>query len=158
MQYAAEAEAAALEAAKIPAGMRIMPEEERQQTLSILATNKAAVEGKIMQLPFNIETPSQVPSIPSCRIHPHCARQTIYLHVALLPLTCLCSSTFKQGVSHHGLLALNFQSTSTGLLHLSSEFCNLSPQIKYKQGLEARLQEIEEAERLFSRPNVLVHI
>jgi hypothetical protein len=89
MQRDAEAEAAAIEAAKIPPGMRVMPEEERQETLAILAENKRAVEKKIMQLPFNIETPSQ---------------------------------------------------------------------IKYKNSLEARVQEIEQAERLFSRPNVLVHI
>mmetsp|Transcript_6685 Transcript_6685/g.17060 ORF Transcript_6685/g.17060 Transcript_6685/m.17060 type:complete len:317 (+) Transcript_6685:224-1174(+) len=80
---------AAIEAAKIPPGMRVMPESERMDTLQILAQNKAAVEDQISKLPFTVETPSQ---------------------------------------------------------------------IKYKDGLHRRLQEIEEAERLFSRPNVLVHI
>mmetsp|Transcript_22102 Transcript_22102/g.61351 ORF Transcript_22102/g.61351 Transcript_22102/m.61351 type:complete len:295 (-) Transcript_22102:93-977(-) len=89
MQEEVEAQEAAAEAAKIPPGMRVMPEAERMETLDILAQNKAAVEAKLMRLPFNVETPSQ---------------------------------------------------------------------IQYKSGLEARLQEIEEAERMFSRPNVLVHI
>jgi hypothetical protein len=52
----------AVEAAKIPPGMRVMPEGERLETLQILAQNKAAVEAQISQLPFTIETPSQVRS------------------------------------------------------------------------------------------------
>mmetsp|Transcript_26801 Transcript_26801/g.63575 ORF Transcript_26801/g.63575 Transcript_26801/m.63575 type:complete len:90 (+) Transcript_26801:885-1154(+) len=89
MQAEKEAKLAAEEAAKIPPGMRMMPEDERMETLAILAQNKAAVEAQLAQLPFTVETPSQ---------------------------------------------------------------------IRHKNGLEKRLKEIDEAERLFSRPNVLVHL
>jgi hypothetical protein len=46
------------EAALIPQGMRIMPEEERLETLRILDANREEVEGEIQKLPFIIETPS----------------------------------------------------------------------------------------------------
>jgi Calmodulin-binding len=73
----------------IPEGMRIMPEEERLETLAILETNRLEVEQEIQKLPFVIETPSAV---------------------------------------------------------------------KHKNHLEKRLQEIEEATKIFSRSKVLVKI
>ena len=51
---------AAKEAALIPEGMRVMPEDERQETLAILNANRAEVEEEIQQLPFVIETPSAI--------------------------------------------------------------------------------------------------
>mmetsp|Transcript_4200 Transcript_4200/g.10791 ORF Transcript_4200/g.10791 Transcript_4200/m.10791 type:complete len:272 (-) Transcript_4200:93-908(-) len=72
-----------------PAGTRLMPEDERLQTLAMLESNKVEVEKHLSLLPFVAETPSQ---------------------------------------------------------------------IKTKTNLERRLQEIEEAERLFSRPIVYVKV
>lgn len=46
------------EAAKIPAGMRRMTREEREETLQILAANKAQLLQQIKNLPLIIETPS----------------------------------------------------------------------------------------------------
>ena len=80
---------AAKEAALIPPGMRIMPEAERLETLTILEQNRADVEKEIQQLPFVIETPSAV---------------------------------------------------------------------KHKNRLEQRMQEIEEARKIFARSKVLVKI
>ncbi|KAK9814667.1 hypothetical protein WJX72_009492 [[Myrmecia] bisecta] len=81
------AEQAAKEASIIPAGMRILPEEERLEMLAVLRQSRAEVDAKIQALPFVIETPSQK---------------------------------------------------------------------KYQAGLEARLAEIEQATKLFSRSKVLV--
>ncbi|KIY96606.1 hypothetical protein MNEG_11355 [Monoraphidium neglectum] len=47
---------AAREAAKVPPGMRIMPEEERAETLALLERNKAEVEGALSALPIVVET------------------------------------------------------------------------------------------------------
>jgi hypothetical protein len=38
--------------------MRIMPEEERLETLKILDANRVEIEEEIQKLPFVIETPS----------------------------------------------------------------------------------------------------
>ena len=46
--------------AHIPAGMRILPEDERLKTLDILRENRADVENKLRALPFKCETPSQI--------------------------------------------------------------------------------------------------
>lgn len=51
---------AAKEAALIPPGMRVMPEAERLETLSILDANRREVEQEIQALPFVIETPSAI--------------------------------------------------------------------------------------------------
>ena len=75
--------------ARAPPGTRLMPEEERLQTLIMLEANKAEVEKHLKLLPFVVETPSQ---------------------------------------------------------------------IKNKTNLEKRLQEIEEAEKLFSRPLFYVKV
>lgn len=80
---------AAKEAAMVPPGMRIMPEEERLEMLGILDESRQDVEAKLQALPFLIETPSQK---------------------------------------------------------------------AHKTSLERRLQEIEEANKLFSRTKVLVEI
>lgn len=48
------------ENAHIPAGMRILPEDERLRTLDILRENRADVENKLRALPFKCETPSQI--------------------------------------------------------------------------------------------------
>lgn len=50
----------ALEANAVPAGMRILPEDERLRTLQILAENKKNVETDLQKLPFTCETPSQI--------------------------------------------------------------------------------------------------
>ncbi|KAL3158708.1 hypothetical protein ABBQ32_011446 [Trebouxia sp. C0010 RCD-2024] len=50
---------AAKEAAMVPPGMRIMPEEERLEMLGILNESRQDVEAKLQALPFLIETPSQ---------------------------------------------------------------------------------------------------
>ena len=46
------------EAAKIPKGMRKMTDDEREETLSILAENKRQILQKMKNLPLVIETPS----------------------------------------------------------------------------------------------------
>lgn len=48
------------EAALIPDGMRIMGDDERTETLSVLETNKEEVESALSKLPFVVKTPSQV--------------------------------------------------------------------------------------------------
>lgn len=58
MQY--EAQQLAKEAALIPPGMRVMPEEERLEMISILQRNREEILRLIQQLPFVIETPSQI--------------------------------------------------------------------------------------------------
>ncbi|GLC39541.1 hypothetical protein PLESTB_001628700 [Pleodorina starrii] len=62
MQMAADMEAAARakEAALIPPGMRLMPEEERVETLELLKKNREEVERAIQALPLRIETLSAV--------------------------------------------------------------------------------------------------
>ncbi|KAA6419645.1 MAG: hypothetical protein FRX49_10369 [Trebouxia sp. A1-2] len=50
---------AAKEAALVPPGMRIMPEEERLEMLGILDESRQDIEAKLQALPFLIETPSQ---------------------------------------------------------------------------------------------------
>jgi hypothetical protein len=49
-----------LEEADVPAGMMLLPEEERLSTLRQLAVTKAAVEKDLCRLPFVVETPSQI--------------------------------------------------------------------------------------------------
>jgi len=51
-------EQARTESAKIPTGMRIMPEEEKAETLTFLETNKLNVEASLQHLPLVVETPS----------------------------------------------------------------------------------------------------
>ena len=51
----------AAEAAKMPVGMRVMDEEERQELLDALSRSKYDMEKQLRSLPFVIETPSQVP-------------------------------------------------------------------------------------------------
>eukprot|EP00877_Chromochloris_zofingiensis_P007501 jgi/Chrzof1/3003/Cz12g07200.t1 len=62
MQLAEEYDAvqAAKQAALIPAGMRMLPEEERLETLAILEQNRSEVERHLQALPITIETPSQI--------------------------------------------------------------------------------------------------
>ncbi|PNW79608.1 hypothetical protein CHLRE_08g359850v5 [Chlamydomonas reinhardtii] len=62
MQMAAEveAQARAKEAALIPPGMRLMPEDERLETLEVLKKNREEVDRAIQQLPLRIETPSAI--------------------------------------------------------------------------------------------------
>lgn len=62
MELAAEQEAKerAKEASTIPPGMRMLPEEERLETLAILENNRREVESAIQRLPIIIETPSAV--------------------------------------------------------------------------------------------------
>ncbi|KAG2494455.1 hypothetical protein HYH03_007507 [Edaphochlamys debaryana] len=62
LQMAADQEAAvrAKEAALIPPGMRLMPEEERQETLELLKKNRDEVDRAIQGLPLRIETPSAI--------------------------------------------------------------------------------------------------
>ncbi|DBB14932.1 hypothetical protein WJX82_003150 [Trebouxia sp. C0006] len=50
---------AAKEAALVPPGMRIMPEDERLEMLGILDESRQDIEAKLQALPFLIETPSQ---------------------------------------------------------------------------------------------------
>lgn len=91
MELAADYEARmkSKEEAAIPAGMRMLPEEERLETLGLLEANRLEVEKQLQQLPILIETPGQV---------------------------------------------------------------------RRKDELERRLQEIEEAKKIFSRSKVLVHL
>mmetsp|Transcript_25560 Transcript_25560/g.64845 ORF Transcript_25560/g.64845 Transcript_25560/m.64845 type:complete len:296 (-) Transcript_25560:370-1257(-) len=56
----ADAVARAKEAALIPPGMRLLPEEERLETLAILERNKRDVEKALQSMPIIIETPSQI--------------------------------------------------------------------------------------------------
>lgn len=62
MEMAAEVDAQqrAKEAALIPPGMRLLPEEERLETLQILQKNREEVERAIQGLPLRIETPSAI--------------------------------------------------------------------------------------------------
>ncbi|KAK9822379.1 hypothetical protein WJX81_005307 [Elliptochloris bilobata] len=46
------------EAALIPAGMRVLPEEEREEMLGALGRTRAELERQMQALPFVIETPS----------------------------------------------------------------------------------------------------
>jgi Calmodulin-binding len=78
---------AAKEASLIPAGMRLLSDEERIETLEILESNRQEVEHSLQRMPVVVETLSQV---------------------------------------------------------------------KHKTQLERKLNEIEEAKRIFSRPKVLV--
>lgn len=55
----AEARRAAEEAEDVPAGMRVMPEEERQETLELLRESKRDAESRLQLMPFSCETPSQ---------------------------------------------------------------------------------------------------
>lgn len=55
----AEAKRAAQEAEAVPAGMRVMPEDERQETLQLLAKSKREAYDRLQQMPFVCETPSQ---------------------------------------------------------------------------------------------------
>lgn len=48
------------EASLIPAGMRIMGDEERIETLAVLQKNKEEVEDALSKLPFIVKIPSQV--------------------------------------------------------------------------------------------------
>ncbi|PNH09884.1 hypothetical protein TSOC_003443 [Tetrabaena socialis] len=91
LQMAADVEAAARakEAALIPPGMRLLPEEERLETLEILKKNKDEIERAIQGLPLRTETLSA---------------------------------------------------------------------IRRKEELERRLREIEDAQKIFARPKVLVHL
>ncbi len=49
----------AAEAARMPAGMRVLEEEERRELLDALSRSKHDMESKLRALPFVIETPSQ---------------------------------------------------------------------------------------------------
>jgi hypothetical protein len=49
-----------LEESDMPAGMMLLPEEERLSTLKQLAATKTAVEKDLCRLPFTCETPSQI--------------------------------------------------------------------------------------------------
>lgn len=84
-----EAQQRAKEAALIPPGMRLLPEEERLETLEILRRNREEVERAIQHLPLRTET---------------------------------------QGA------------------------------IRRRDELERRLREVEDAQKIFSRPKVLVHL
>jgi hypothetical protein len=55
----AEERRAAQEAEAVPAGMRIMPEEERLETLELLAKSKHEAYNQLHQMPFVCDTPSQ---------------------------------------------------------------------------------------------------
>eukprot|EP00201_Polytomella_parva_P013485 CAMPEP_0175061004 /NCGR_PEP_ID=MMETSP0052_2-20121109/13348_1 /TAXON_ID=51329 ORGANISM="Polytomella parva, Strain SAG 63-3" /NCGR_SAMPLE_ID=MMETSP0052_2 /ASSEMBLY_ACC=CAM_ASM_000194 /LENGTH=259 /DNA_ID=CAMNT_0016326819 /DNA_START=337 /DNA_END=1116 /DNA_ORIENTATION=- len=55
-----EARERAKEAALIPPGMRLMPEEERLETLAVLKRNKEEIDKAIQGLPLRIETPGQI--------------------------------------------------------------------------------------------------
>eukprot|EP00899_Mesostigma_viride_P025165 jgi/Mesvir1/5833/Mv00628-RA.1 len=59
MQAEAERRRAEDAEEKCPPGMRLLPEEERLQTLATLEENKRRVDQEIQSLPFVIETPSQ---------------------------------------------------------------------------------------------------
>ncbi|KAI8470060.1 MAG: calmodulin-binding-domain-containing protein [Monoraphidium minutum] len=50
---------AAREAARVPAGMRLMPEGERLETLALLERNRSEVEGALSALPIIVETTGQ---------------------------------------------------------------------------------------------------
>lgn len=51
---------AAKEASLIPAGMRLLSDQERMETLEILASNRNDVESDLQRLPVVVETLSQV--------------------------------------------------------------------------------------------------
>jgi hypothetical protein len=55
-----EAEMRAREAALIPPGMRLLPEDERLDTLAVLQKNRQDVERALQALPLRIETPGQI--------------------------------------------------------------------------------------------------
>lgn len=50
----------AAEAARMPAGMRVLEEEERHELLDALSRSKHDTEAQLRALPFVIETPTQV--------------------------------------------------------------------------------------------------
>ncbi len=45
---------------RVPSGMRILPEEERLETLAILEQNRIEIDRQIQGLPIIIETPSMI--------------------------------------------------------------------------------------------------
>lgn len=47
----------------MPAGMRLLPEEEREALLCSLIRSKRNAEATLQSLPFNVETQSQVRSV-----------------------------------------------------------------------------------------------
>ncbi|GAX83094.1 hypothetical protein CEUSTIGMA_g10520.t1 [Chlamydomonas eustigma] len=55
-----ESEMRAREAALIPPGMRLLPEDERLETLTVLQKNRHEVERALQALPLRIETPGQI--------------------------------------------------------------------------------------------------
>eukprot|EP00891_Asterochloris_glomerata_P008860 jgi/Astpho2/8860/e_gw1.00129.68.1_t len=53
-------EQAAKEAALIPPGMRILPDEERLEMLRVLQQSRTETEGKLSELPFVVETATMI--------------------------------------------------------------------------------------------------
>lgn len=116
------------EAKKVPPGMRVLPEEERLETLELLKRNREEIEREISALPFVIEVRRGSMNICNCNSR-------------------ICKDLYKCT-----------ETWLTSAVYMSFiPTCSQTPSmIRHKTGLETRLKEIEEAVRVFSRTNILV--
>ena len=147
----------AKEAALIPAGMRMMEDEERLGMLAALDSNKAEIEAA-MQVNAALAAEACCVSSVSCNTRLCLATASAacthgclscphsqVLHAQLSPRThCRCISRCMPSVCQLSML----QALPLRVVTFSQK--------AYKQGLEQRLEEVLEAIALFSRPKVLV--
>ena len=56
---------AAAEAARMPVGMRVLGEDERQEMLDALSRSNQQIQAQLLGMPLVLETPSQVPRDPA---------------------------------------------------------------------------------------------
>lgn len=69
---------AAAEAARMPVGMRVLGDDERQEMLDALSRSNQQIQAQLLGMPLVLETPSQVPrGTPA--LHPLVACQTCTL-------------------------------------------------------------------------------
>ena len=60
---------AAAEAARMPVGMRVLGDDERQEMLDALSRSNQQIQAQLLGMPLVLETPSQVPRHPAAA-HP----------------------------------------------------------------------------------------
>jgi Calmodulin-binding len=70
---------AAAEAARMPVGMRVLGDGERQEMLDALSRSNQQIQAQLLGMPLVLETPSQVP------------RSTRLLRTQLLPADSMTS-------------------------------------------------------------------
>lgn len=139
--------------------MRLLPEEERLETLAILAKNKVDVEralqvrgraGLVGSAKFwkgGWERTLQVKGVPT-RGRPGCGNCGNWAMTAQWQLACA-----RRARVHAPTRAGATRRATQGLpLRIETPSA-----IRRKEDLERRLAEIEDATKIFSRPKVLVH-